>query len=251
MKIWTEGEANKYFEGIESNHHREWYDIELKEVLSWEDTTSKRNTTQRAISGFANSFGGKLIIGFNDKGIPLGWQDIPNVENHIFDKLNKKLTLVPTYKANKYIYKEKIILVIFIESSKEPIQCDDGVYYYREQSAFKFMPHQMLKDKFERVFSDEMYIELVRRDLESLLGHLSTMGVSNTMNYRVSTFTKHFIESAEKLYFYYKEKNKLSEYFKLLNLIRQWMADQGRVLKNINQRIQLEEDIRAFLKDLH
>jgi hypothetical protein len=249
MEIWTKEEANKYFNGIENNQHREWYDLEFKEKLCWEDTTSKKNTTQRAISGFANTFGGKIIIGFKDNGNPLGWEKISDIENHIFIKLDKKLNLVPIFKTQEYHYKDKLILVIFIESSKEPIQCDDGVYYYREQSSFRFIPHQMLKEKFERVFSEEMYIDLVRRDLESLQMHLNTLA-SNTISYKVSTFTKHFIESAEKLYFYYKEKRKSEEYFKLLNLIRQWIAGQNMIQKNNYQISLLQGEITSFLKDL-
>jgi len=250
IKVWTDEDAQRFFKGIEANIHKEWYDVDWKREMCWESTTLQKNTTQRAISGFSNTIGGKVIIGFDDSGKPIGWKEIVDVENHIADKLNRKLEIIPIFKTKTYDYNGVKILVIFIGSSKEPIQCDDGVYYYREQSQFKFMPHHMLKDKFKKVFTDEMFVDLVERDLESLMIHLKTMDRSRTVGYNVSAFTKHFIESAEKLYFYYKERGLLPDYFGLLNLIRQWIADQGNVIKEPGQFTLIEGKIQFFLTAL-
>ena len=68
IKEWSIEEAEKNFRRIEKCKTEEWYGIDWKRELCFEDTSRKKNTTQRAVSGFANAFGGSLVIGFDDKG---------------------------------------------------------------------------------------------------------------------------------------------------------------------------------------
>jgi len=92
IKEWSDSEAKESFKQIEiAKGNNESYDVELKETLCWENTSERRNTTQRAFSGFANTYGGYLIIGFNNKGELKGVKELKDIENTIIEKLISKL----------------------------------------------------------------------------------------------------------------------------------------------------------------
>ncbi|MDD3178341.1 MAG: ATP-binding protein [Candidatus ainarchaeum sp.] len=248
IKEWTQDEAELEFDKIINNNcSGEWYDIDWKLKLNFDSTGFKtNNTTQKAISGFANTYGGKLIIGINDDRELIGFKEIENIENHIFNKLSKKLLpSILLFKAKYYDYNSKKLLVIFVGKSKIPIQCDNGVYYYREQSAFLFMPHKMLESKFKSNFIEEMYKVLVSKELDSLSIYLKELSkVSSTLNYKISSYTKYIKESAEKLFFFYKENNMLDSFFDVYNKILYWSACEGNKLININE-------INCFIKSIN
>ncbi len=135
--IWDKETATAKFRKIEeSNGRGEWLDVDWKTELKWDDTTNVSNTTQRAISGLANSSGGNLVIGFDPRGNLIGFGVENDIENTIQRKLERRLSRVPLFKAEYFEYKSKNVLVISIAPSREPIRCDNGVYYYRSQSEF-------------------------------------------------------------------------------------------------------------------
>jgi len=218
IKEWTDSEAEKYFKQIEmTKGNNESYDIELKESLCWENTPKKTNTTQRVFSGFANTYGGYLIIGFNKKGELKGVKELKDIENHIIDKLGSKLQpkkrdyISSLFKSRYYIYKDESILVIFIQQSLIPLQCDNGVYYYREQSQFKFMPHSMLEDKFRKSFEEEKNIYLAMDELEHLTSAFNSLSSETRQmrGFKIEFFLKDFLKSQDTLYYFYKRNNLL------------------------------------------
>ncbi len=250
IKEWTQEEAEDIFKRIERNQTEEWFDIDWKLKENYDNTCdSNRNTTQRAISGFANTYGGDLIIGFKDNGELQGTKKKPNIENQISDKLNKKITPeIPEVKAKYYKYKEKYILVIFVPPSKKPLRCDNGVYYYREQSQFLPMTYEMLETKFRRNFDEEKYLFLVRSELKQLIGYCKRLGnAKNFWEYKLSIYCNLFLKSGEKLYQFYKENNLLDEYYKLSELIRIWHTREMRKhLAQGREFMELKEKVESF-----
>ncbi len=215
IKEWSNDEAEKEFEKIEKiKGNNESYDIEFKEALCWENTSVKTNTTQRAFSGLANTYGGYLVVGFTSKGELKGVEEKPDIENHIMEKLGSKLQpkkrdyISSLFKVKYYEYKGKMVLVIFIKASLIPLQCDNGVYYYREQSQFKFMPHFMLEDKFRKSFEEEKNVYLVMDELEHFKNGYKTFN-NLRGDFRIDFFFKNLIESQKSLYYFYKRHNLL------------------------------------------
>ncbi len=263
---WTEEEAAQNFKRIkESPHSGEWYNIEWKEKLNFEGTGTRvggQNTTQKAISGFANTYGGTLIIGISDDGTVTECPVLPNVENHLSEKLNQKLKpVIPFFKAKYYQYGEKKLLVIYVAASKTPMQCDNGVYYYREQSAFIQMPHNLLERKFRKNFEDEKYLYLVKMDLNNLVKYLGMKieDVSNnpssepwpdTVSYRLRHFTVNLQKSGSKLYNTYKEKDMLGDFSSLMELLQIWIAGERDVSRNGPEFNTLKQKCLEFLQKL-
>ena len=74
---WSQDEAEEWFKRIESNNGKgEGYNIDWKEKWNFENTgfgpEETNNTTQRAMSGFANTYGGILVLGFDKNGKLVG-----------------------------------------------------------------------------------------------------------------------------------------------------------------------------------
>lgn len=235
IKEWTQEEAEANFKRIEeTKDKREWYDIEWKIKLNFNDTGGKsNNTTQKAVSGFANTYGGNLVIGFDDNGLLIGTEQKSNIDNHISTCLASKLKgALPFFKTRYYSYKNRDVLVIFVAPCKIPIQCDNGVYYYREQSEFKQMPHKMIEHKFRANFEEEKYIFLLLKELEYLTNYLRNLKsmccgpLNSTIAYRISPYTHIFYKCREKLFNFLKENNMLNDYFDLLRLINCFISDE-------------------------
>lgn len=254
---WTNEEAQKNFERIEDLSNREWFDIDWKEQLNFADTTTTNNTIQKAISGLANTFGGAVVIGFNDTSRALhGVDEKSNIENEISEKIRKKVSpLIPIFKTKYYDYKGKKILVIFVANSKKPIFCDNGTAYYRDQSRFLPMTYDMLNSKFRNNYEDEKYLYLVKNDLrrlktqiEMLLSILDNNGLDDTPSYYFGGLSKNLVESGDRLYNLYKENNLLGLYDYLMNGLLFHIAGEGTGLR-IQKRalVSLHEHITNLL----
>lgn len=263
IQEWTDDETQSWFEKIEKDKGKgEWFEIEWKENLCFEDTgLSHNNTSQKAISGFANTYGGILIIGFGNNGEAKGFKDIPNVENHLSEKLKQKLQGdIPLFKSKTFIYKDKSFLIIFVAPSKKPIRCDNGAYYYREQSEFKPMTHEMLERKFRENFEEEKYLTLLKYELKRLIHYALDMsrkltmpnGVSShkTVANNVEIYSKILFDSGEKLYNYYKENNLLNQYEEFVKIVSFWIASNGSEEKHNNHFTTLWQQSTDFLRDL-
>lgn len=224
---WSNDEAKSIFKEIEQkkgsgeNDARDW-----KSKLSFNNTSQDglNNTTQRAVSGFANTFGGEVIIGFGNKGEVIGVEKKANIDNEIRDNLTLKLNIVPMFQCSYYEYKTKDILAIFIAHSKLPIRCDNGAYYHRESSQFKAMTHEMLERKFRENFEEEKWIYLVKMDLKQLQKYIEPLRPGQL--YTISPYVFYFNQSGDKLYNFLKEKEALEDYFKLKELVNRWLVGE-------------------------
>lgn len=253
IKEWSNDEVEKEFEKIEQTKgNNESFSVESKESLCWENTSEKTNTTQRAFSGFANTYGGYLIIGFTDKGELKGVKELKDIENHIMDKLGAKLQpnkrdyISYLFKTKYYTYKNKSILVIFIQQSLIPLQCDNGVYYYREQSQFKFMPHFMLEDKFRKSFEEEKNIYLVMDELEHLTSAFNILSCQDR-GFRMDFFLKDFLKSQNTLYYFYKRNNLLVSVEAIIKPLRFLVSTNAPFNP---QHIHIIENAKSLLKSL-
>ena len=257
LKEWSETEAETYFKQIENTKGKnESYNFELKETLCWDDTSSnKTNTTQRAFSGLANTYGGQLIIGFKDDGNLIGTKNMSDIDNHIVEKLCSKLQpkkreyITSLFKAKNYTFKDKTILVIFIKESLMPIQCDNGVYYYREQSQFKFMPHSMLEDKFRKSFEEEKNIYLIIDELEHITNIKITQNQENRGDFKIDYFLYNFLISQNTLYYFYKRNNLLVTVKGIMKSLRLFIS-LNKACDIYNYNNGLMDNLKFLLKSL-
>ncbi|MEO0114450.1 MAG: ATP-binding protein [candidate division WOR-3 bacterium] len=97
--------------------------VEFK--ASWKDEYLK------VISAFANAEGGKLIIGVDDSGNPLGLKNVKKLLADIPNKVNNKLGIIPSVEIVRR--KNKSIVNVIIKPSSVPISYD-GKYYLRSGS---------------------------------------------------------------------------------------------------------------------
>ncbi len=257
VKDWSPKEAEEWFSRIESNNGKgEGYNIDWKEIWNFGQTGFSKeetnNTTQRAISGFANTYGGIIVFGFNKNGILKGVDEQKDIENHFLRKLEPKIyPHPPLFIAKYYIYKDKPILVIFIEKSQIPLQCDNGAYYYREQLEFKFMSHQLLESKFRRCFDEEKYLFLVASEMRQLMNYAGDMRkkllrISNTVSYKISILCRNFLNSGDGLYNFYKENNLIQDYDKLSGILKLWCIEEMDMPKELTHFKNLKEDVEKF-----
>jgi hypothetical protein len=255
LKEWSQAEAEEIFNRIVKEKGRiESFDIDLKQKLCWEDTSiQSSNTTQRAFSGFANTYGGYLIIGFNNEGELIGVDDKKDIENNIIEKLSSKLRpanreyLSSLFKAKYYKFSDNNILIIFIKKSDIPIQCDNGVYYYREQSQFKFMLHEMLEDKFRRSFEDEKNVYLVINELEHLTTGIKYL-VKEDESIKLDFLLGYIIKSQESLYYFYKRNNLSEIVYRLVLPLKSLCAYSNLIKRDISYSV--IGDAKDLLKKL-
>ena len=107
--------------------------IEYKEI--WKDEYFKQ------VCAFANTNGGKIIVGINDLGIPVGVDNLKNLLETIPNKSVQFLGL--TIDVNSDIKNKKQILVIEVNKSSTPISYK-GRYYYRSGSTVQELKAQEL-----------------------------------------------------------------------------------------------------------
>ena len=102
-----------------------------KETQTTEFKITWRDEYMKIISAFANSEGGKLIIGVDDKGRPTGIKNIKKLLEDLPNKIISKLGIIPSINIEKIEGEE--ILNIEIKSSSVPISYN-GKYYIRSGS---------------------------------------------------------------------------------------------------------------------
>ena len=90
-----------------------------------------RDEYLKVICAFANAEGGKLIIGIDDKGNPVGIKYSKKLLEDIPNKVRNKLGVIPSVEINKQ--KGKEIISVITSPSSVPISYD-GKYYVRSGS---------------------------------------------------------------------------------------------------------------------
>jgi len=257
IEEWSQKEAGKWFKKIEGDKGKgESYNIDWKVKWDFKDTGfNSGNTTQKAVSGFANTSGGIIVFGFDNKGNLKGVDEEKDIENKFQRKLKKKISPYPPLFTLKYYdYKKRKVLVMFIQESKIPLQCDNGIYYCRQQTEFLPMSHEMLEKKFRECFEEEKYLSLVRNELKDLIDYIREKSENSDRNeivsYKVSEGCKIFFKSGENLYNFYRENNILQDYYKLSKTLRLWCIDEGDVPKKPNHFSNLKTEVEKFYEKI-
>lgn len=103
----------------------------IKETQNVEFKSSWRSEYLKTICAFANTEGGELIIGIDDKGTILGVTDLDDLLVEIPNRIKNRLGIVPDVKSE--IQKGKEIIIVSVSPSYAPISYD-GKYYIRSGS---------------------------------------------------------------------------------------------------------------------
>lgn len=98
---------------------------EIEYKSSWHDEYLK------VLCAFANTAGGTLLLGINDKGKPLGVKDTKRLMEDIPNKVRNILGIIPNVKAAKKGAKD--IITVKIDKSSVPISYE-GRFYVRSGS---------------------------------------------------------------------------------------------------------------------
>lgn len=103
----------------------------ITETQNTEFKENWRDEYLRVICAFANSEGGKLILGVNDEGIAVGIKGSKKLLEDIPNKIRNRLGIIPS--VNIEGRKGKSIVIVNIAPSSVPISYD-GRYYLRSGS---------------------------------------------------------------------------------------------------------------------
>jgi ATP-dependent DNA helicase RecG len=114
-----------------------------KESQTIEYKQSWRDDCLKVISAFANSDGGKLIIGLDDQGNPSGLKNVRKLLEDIPNKIRNKLGILPSVELNRKSGKD--IIKITILPSSVPIS-HNGKYYLRSGSTVQELQGKDLSD---------------------------------------------------------------------------------------------------------
>lgn len=114
-----------------------------KESQAVEYKQNWRNDCLKAVSAFANSDGGKLIIGLDDHGEPSGLKNIKRLLEDIPNTIRNKLGIIPSVERNKKNMKD--IIKITIIPCSVPISYN-GKYYIRSGSTVQELQGKDLAD---------------------------------------------------------------------------------------------------------
>ncbi|MDL1987319.1 MAG: putative DNA binding domain-containing protein [Deltaproteobacteria bacterium] len=114
-----------------------------KESQTIEYKQSWRDDCLKVISAFANSDGGKLIIGLDDQGNPSGLKNVRKLLEDIPNKIRNKLGILPSVELNRKSGKD--IIKITILPSSVPIS-HNGKYYLRSGSTVQELQGKDLAD---------------------------------------------------------------------------------------------------------
>ena len=98
------------------------------------------NDCLRAISAFANSGGGMLIIGLDDRGKPSGLKNVKRLLGDIPNTIRNKLGIIPSLELDK-----KDIIKVTIAPCSVPISYN-GKYYLRSGSTVQELQGKELAD---------------------------------------------------------------------------------------------------------
>lgn len=107
---------------------------EEKESQATEFKLSWRDEYLKWICAFANTDGGKLIIGVDDKGNPVGVKDSKKLLEDLPNKFRDTLGIIPSVRLEKK--KHKDIIIIEVEPSYAPISYH-GRFYVRSGSTIQ------------------------------------------------------------------------------------------------------------------
>lgn len=97
----------------------------------------------KVISAFANSSGGKLIVGLNDRGLPIGLKNVNKLLEDIPNKIRNKLGIIPSVELEKTDNYE--IIHILVSPSSVPISYN-GKFYLRSGSTVQELRGKDLAD---------------------------------------------------------------------------------------------------------
>jgi len=114
-----------------------------KESQAVEYKQNWRDDCLKAISAFANSDGGKLIIGLDDMGKPSGLKNVKRQLEDIPNTIRNKLGVIPSIERNKK--NKKDIIKITVTPSSVPIFYN-GKYYLRSGSTVQELKGKHLAD---------------------------------------------------------------------------------------------------------
>jgi ATP-dependent DNA helicase RecG len=114
---------------------RESQDVEYKQ--NWRDDCLK------VVSAFANSNGGILFIGLDDKGTPAGLKNVGKLLEDIPNTIRNKLGILPSVELDRKNKKE--IIRITVSLSSVPISYN-GKYYLRSGSTAQELQGKELAD---------------------------------------------------------------------------------------------------------
>jgi ATP-dependent DNA helicase RecG len=114
-----------------------------KESQTLEYKQSWRNDCLKAVSAFANSDGGVLIVGLDDKGKPSGLKNFKKLLEDIPNTIRNKLGIIPSIKPNKKNKKDTI--KITVAPCSVPISYN-GKYYIRSGSTVQELQGKELAD---------------------------------------------------------------------------------------------------------
>ena len=169
----TQDQINTYCKRIEeSKINTEYPDLDWKTEPNFNDTgynSTTNNTLQKAVCAMANTNGGKIFIGFDQSQGRIVGFDKPDFDIYCTQKLNSKLSKKDFVIIEPYEYSGTKFWILFVLPSKEPVQCDNGVYYYRESSQSIPMSHKMISKKFKRFFEDEKWLWIIKRTWSILM----------------------------------------------------------------------------------
>ncbi len=109
-------------------------DLESVESHTTEFKSAWRDEYLKSICAFANTNGGRLLIGVDDNGKPVGVEDSKKLLEDLPNKLRDILGIIPSVRLEKKNGKE--IIVIEVEHSYAPISYN-GRFYVRSGSTIQ------------------------------------------------------------------------------------------------------------------
>jgi len=113
-----------------------------KESQTVEYKQTWRNDCLKAVSAFANSYGGVLIIGLDDRGKPSGLKNAKKLLEDIPNTIRNKLGIIPSVELDK-----KDIIKVTVAPCSVPISYN-GKYYLRSRSTVQELQGKDLADFF-------------------------------------------------------------------------------------------------------
>ena len=114
-----------------------------KESQTVEYKQTWRNDCLKAVSAFANSDGGVLIVGLDDRGKPTGLKNAKKLLEDIPNTIRNKLGVIPSVELD--VKNRKAIIKLSILPSSVPVSCI-GKYYMRSGSTVQELQGKELAD---------------------------------------------------------------------------------------------------------
>ncbi len=111
-----------------------------KESQTVEYKQTWRNDSLKVVSAFANSDGGVLIIGLDDRGKPAGLKNVKRLLEDIPNTIRNKLGIIPSVELDK-----KDIIKVTVAPCSVPISYN-GKYYLRSGSTVQELQGKELAD---------------------------------------------------------------------------------------------------------